>query len=357
MPNENQVIRTESVSLYTKEGTRNVIAKIMNIPLSELIFDPENPRTYKEQQQQMAEDGTGLTQEQCFELLWKKDAVKDLAADIRIVGGLKEKPDVDDNGMLIEGNSRTAALKHLESKLNESEYWDTEQQREDIEKLFERGIECRVFSGLSKQLRTSLLFDHHVRTKNPWDSWIQAMMIKKMADEGLSTREVARIMQKGKSVVAMKIQAFEWANEYFRKNNYQDVALYSRFEELYKIRKTLRENGLNVELKEHMDLFHKSLDSGQIVMAIDTRRLAKAITAPKCKELILDGEFREAIELYKTGAPEMTSARYAAIKRALDNLNSFTADDLKALKEDTHRELLDEVKKGIERVIKMSEVV
>ena len=157
------------------------------------------------------------------------------------------------------------------------------------------------------------------------------------------------------------IDSLGWA--YFAKKDYDvDVSLFSRFEELHTIHKALKDNGFDVNDPEIMEIFHKSLDQKELRMAIHTRVLAKAITHKECKDLILQGKFREARIRYKEIAPEATSSRYSAIKRALNSLRSFTADDLSALKEEEgdkneHLTLIKELISNAERVIKMSEVM
>src|SRR5687767_4521477 len=84
--------------------------------IEELRLDPNNPRIRHAQAANGARNKP-LSEVEIEEFLWKKDEVKKLYQAIRANRGLIERVYITTNGVVVEGNERTVALRKIADHL------------------------------------------------------------------------------------------------------------------------------------------------------------------------------------------------------------------------------------------------
>src|SRR5437762_4908069 len=101
---------TTTVSI--RLGNRDFALERKKVKVEFLKLDPHNQRL----SHTLRVHGTVATDTDLHKLLWKQDAVKDLYESIYNNGGLIEDPVIRRDGVVVEGNCRTVALRELQKK-------------------------------------------------------------------------------------------------------------------------------------------------------------------------------------------------------------------------------------------------
>ena len=302
---------------------RDLVMRIAEAPVSWLKPDPTNKRLYSKSKEKY--NGEPLTSDECFEELWKLSSVKELYNGIMLAGGLTEALYVTENGITKEGNERLTALNAIRQGLEADIFMEEEKER--LIELLDK-IPVKVLpDDITDKEMSLMLADWHLGGKDPWPAMNQAEHIYDMNHkQGIPVSEISYRLRKSRTWIHQRIKAYTWAREHFeRGDRWKETKEFSYFEELYKQKKKLAEGGFDVE--ENSDNLYEFMDwvaTKQIPRALDVRKLAKVLEFDATRELLMQGNGKQAFLELKFHDASETSPRFAAIKRMNNQLDKMT---------------------------------
>jgi len=311
---------------------RDLVMRIAEAPITWLKPDPTNKRLYSKSKEKYG--GEPLTSDECFEELWKLSSVKELYNGIILAGGLTEALYVTEKGITKEGNERLTALNAIHQGLDAGIFMEDEIER--LEQLLER-IPVKVLpEDITDKEISLMLADWHLGGKDPWPAMNQAEHIYDMNHkQGITVAEISYRLRKSRTWIHQRIKAYTWAREHFeRGDRWKETKEFSYFEELYKQKKKLSEKGFNVE--ENPDDLYQFMDwvaEKQIPRALDVRKLAKVLEFDATRELLMQGNGKQAFLDLKFHDASETSPRFAAIKRMNNQLDKMTWQEYNMIKD------------------------
>lgn len=232
-----------------------------DIEQSKLRFYADNPRIYS----LVRSDGHEPDQQLILEKLLEHDHVHVLKDDIVANGGLIDPLIVRDGDMVVlEGNSRLAAYRHLAGK--EPIRWGR--------------VRCTVLpADMDEQLIFTLLGQYHVKGKTDWAPFEKAGFIhRRITEQALEIDAVAEDLSIRKSEAEQLVRVFRFMLD--RKVGARDH--WSYFDEYLKSRKIAKARELHPELD---DVFVSHVDAGVIPRAIEVRTKLAVICGGNPKNL------------------------------------------------------------------------
>lgn len=186
------------------------------VPVKDLNFYPENPRIYSI----VYVDGQKPTQAEILTRLQGLEHVRQLVQDIRANGGLIDPLIVRDGDMVVlEGNSRLAAYRHLAKE--EPFKW--------------AAATCTVLpADIDEHLVFALLAQYHVKGKKDWAPYEKAGFIyrrfkQQNVDLQVAAPEIGLTREEAKHLIAVY--------EFMLENDDHDPAHWSYYDEFLKSRK------------------------------------------------------------------------------------------------------------------------
>ncbi|BCA62685.1 hypothetical protein HMP09_1919 [Sphingomonas sp. HMP9] len=232
-----------------------------DIEQSKLRFYADNPRIYS----LVRSDGHEPDQQLILEKLLEHDHVHVLKDDIVANGGLIDPLIVRDGDMVVlEGNSRLAAYRHLAGK--EPIRWGR--------------VRCTVLpADMDEQLIFTLLGQYHVKGKTDWAPFEKAGFIhRRITEQALEIDAVAEDLSIRKSEAEQLVRVFRFMLD--KKVAARDH--WSYFDEYLKSRKISKARELHPELD---DVFVSHVDAGVIPRAIEVRTKLAVICGGNPKNL------------------------------------------------------------------------
>src|SRR6266849_7844070 len=103
---------TGSTSITVRLGNQDFTLERKLVDVNLLKLDPSNQRVSYLVRRKAA----AVSDQDLHKILWEMDAVKDLYQSIYQNGGLLEDPIIRRDGIVVEGNCRTVALRELHKK-------------------------------------------------------------------------------------------------------------------------------------------------------------------------------------------------------------------------------------------------
>lgn len=232
-----------------------------DIEQSKLRFYADNPRIYS----LVRSDGHEPDQDFILQKLIEHDHVHVLKEDIVANGGLIDPLIVRDGDMVVlEGNSRLAAYRHLAGK--EPIKWGR--------------VRCTVLpADLDEQLIFALLGQYHVKGKTDWAPFEKAGFIhRRITEQSLGIETVAEDLSMRKSEAEQLVRVFQFMLD--RRVVARDQ--WSYFDEYLKSRKITKAREAHPELD---DVFVAQVDAGTIPRAIEVRTKLAVICGANAKNL------------------------------------------------------------------------
>lgn len=254
----------------------NIPARRDLIEIHKLLFLPDNPRVYAIIRN--VENFSSLTeaeqQERIYNRLLKESSVKNLFPEIKRDGGLQEPIIVrNDTNQVVEGNSRLAVYRKLNSINPEDDRW----QR----------ILCLVVSTLTDEHQTRLLSQYHLHGKTDWTPYEKAQYWHRIIrDSEWEIKKLAEVTGFTESEIHKNVEAIDMMN----KNNDREQSNFSYYIELFfrnrkistainerkDLKKTVLDQIKNGNKNEKKDRKHKALDMRKHLGAIiDKPRILK----------------------------------------------------------------------------------
>src|SRR5436309_15877096 len=106
---ENMILAESPIIEFEVTKGRKIAARLLTVPIRDLRLSPNNPRIRRK--------SPSLDDNEIEEVLWHEEGTRKLYSEIRYSGGLSEKPIIDSNFVVIEGNRRIACLRRLDDQL------------------------------------------------------------------------------------------------------------------------------------------------------------------------------------------------------------------------------------------------
>ena len=339
---------SQTMKRYIRGGKAGVETTIEKIPLEKLKLDRTNVRF----KHVMNEKGGVLSEDDIEDLVWDEPDTQTLYHLIINSGGLSERPFVDTNRVVKEGNRRVVCLRRIVSEIKANKL------KLSLEPF--SAIECEVpVDDIAPLDMEILLARWHVKDKKPWAKLNQASHLYNMNKlRGLSYDEIAKDVGLSKGKVIQLAKSFEWTTEYMNAYKEKDVTCWSFFEELYK-RKDLR--SWAQEDSDNLQKFFKWVNAEKFPMAIDVRKLQtvmlnidkdlsrKAMQEFESKE----GNIKSALQVIASQDPSLNSDFFKAIKRVRQRLDKMKLEDVvEAKKAPAKRKALIALRDKLNEVLK-----
>ena len=308
---------------------KKIQTKIVEIGIFQLHYWKENPRInaiinqkYRDQEIQESEIETEL---------WEKDSVKDLFNDIDMHGGLIDEILVKDN-IVLEGNSRLCAYRHLYSRAKEKN------NLEDQKKW--STIRARVIPvDTSDQIVFSILGTWHIKGKNQWDTFEKSAYLKRMRDKfNYSEKQIADLIGQTEKFVKENIEAHDIMVD----NQIFDLDKYSYFYEYVKGKNNSKNASMYSQFPDLTKRVIETINSENIRRAEEIRNLPKILNDQKIRKEYLNYgiDFLEAVEDLKQRHPDQEDSFYNQIKRTTRILQKCSVQRIDEIKKDPNKKYL-----------------
>jgi hypothetical protein len=292
LPDQDEILAKAPIVEFEITKGRKIPARLVTVPIRSLRLSPTNPRI---RHKLRSSDETEIE-----EWLWREEGTRTLYAEIRYSGGLSEKPIIDSEFFVIEGNRRMVCLRRLDDETKNGEL------PEFLEDAFER-VQCFMLpAGVPPKDVDLLLARVHVSGKSEWAPLNQAEQIfDMMSKHSMPTTEVASALSISSQRISVMFDAFRATLDYgdrFPDEESKWIHKFSYFYELYR-RRQLRawaKEGKNLAL--FMDLI--SGDKPKLWKGSQVRDLGDIIVDKNAFGTLLASGFDQAFAVLKTKQPK-----------------------------------------------------
>ncbi len=302
-----------SVPVTIRLGNQDFILERKVVPIDWLKLDPRNQRL----SHALTQEGNTPSDARLQELLWSIDAVKDLYQSVLQNGGLIDDPIVTQEGVVVEGNSRTVVLRELHKKYPADPRW-----KETYVRLLPPDV--------TPEQIVTLLGELHIAGKIEWRAYEQAEYVWRMNKEfGRTYDFLAAHLRWSRSKIAQKIGAFEETRVYLAEYaDPQGVNRFSHFEEFMK-KKDLRERRESDPL--FMKEFRQWVHQGKFPGATDMRILPDVLANDKALAALREYNIQSAEAVLNDADPSRNSDLYYSVDQTCQQLRNVPLSEVKAL--------------------------
>lgn len=333
----------EKQNITMRLGNQDFTVERKKVPVTWLKLDPNNQRLGY-QLTLLRKEGRGNTDKEIHDLLWSMDSVKELYQSVLQNGGLIEDPFVRNDGLVVEGNSRTVVMRELQKKFPGDDRFAS---------LFVRILP----PGATDEQIVTLLGEMHIAGKIQWQAYEQAEYVWKMNKEYAKTYEfLIAHLRMSKSKIAQKIAAYEETKTYLSEfNDPNGIRRFSHFEELMKKRELREYRESNPEFKKE---FRKWVFEGKFPDAKDVRNLPEILSNPKALEVLKRKEIQAAVHVLNKEDPSRSSDLYYSVDEATRQLRNIPLAEIKDLEagNETKKEKLVELQKALKEVADFAKI-
>lgn len=231
------------------------------VPIRELNFYPDNPRIYSI----VVVDGAKPTQGDILERLQAMEHVRQLVQDIKANGGLIDPLIVRDGDMVVlEGNSRLAAYRHLAA--GGDVRW--------------AAATCTILpADIDDKLVFALLAQYHVKGKKDWAPYEKAGFIyRRFKEQHVDLQQAAPELGLTKDEARHLVNVYQFMIDH----DDRDPAHWSYYDEFLKSRKIKKARD---EVAGFEDFIVAEVKSGTLGKAMDLRDKLPVICAGNAKIL------------------------------------------------------------------------
>jgi len=278
--------------------------------------------------------------------LWREEGTKSLYNEIKYSGGLSEKPIVDAELIVVEGNRRIVCLRRLDDQAKNGELTDFSEER------FET-VQCLMLPPNTDPKDLDLLIARvHVSGKKEWTPLSQAEQIFDMVNKhNLPRREVASALSLSSQRIEVMFEAFKATLEYG--NIYPDdegkwMHKFSYFYELFR-RPSLKlwaKDGKN--LAQFMELI--SGEKPRLSVGSQVRDLGAIIADKKAYGRLLSDGFERAFDTIK--AKQSKIDRYSkTLVEASETLLEMTRKPVRVSRSKSRKRVLSDIKQRVDYLL------
>ncbi len=302
-------------SLKFRLGNADFVVTRQVFNVRDLRLDPRNPRLGYLLRQ--AKKGVPATDHELHKTLWNMDQVKALYQSVLQNGGLLEDPVVRSDGVVVEGNCRTVALRELQKKYPTDERFS---------RLYVRVLP----NDVSEEQVSLLLGELHIAGKIAWRAFDQAEYVWQMNKVYGKTYDfLATHLRWSRSKLSQKISAYEETKAYLeRTGDPQGISRFTFFEEFMK-KKPLRDRG--EQEPEFMIRFGGWILDGKLHESKDVRYLPAVLENADALEKLETEGIRAARIIIERANPSMTSNLYGTIDLMTTELESVSLQEITAI--------------------------
>jgi hypothetical protein len=305
-----------SQQITVRLGNQDFTVERKKVPIGWLKLDPNNQRLGY-QLTLLRKEGRGNTDEEIHQLLWELDPVKDLYQSVLQNGGLIEDPFVKNDGLVIEGNSRTVVMRELHKKLPSDQRFAT--------------LYVRILPpGATEEQVTTLLGELHIAGRIEWKAFEQAEYVWKMSKQFGKTYDfLAAHLRMSRSKISQKIAAYEQTKIYLEESNDPvGISRFSHFEEF--MRKTALKDRIEND-PEFMKEFRKWVLEGRFPDSKDVRMLPEILDNAKALEVLKRTGVQAAVGVLNKEDPSRSSDLYFSVDEAVRQLRNIPLAEIKDL--------------------------
>ncbi len=322
---------------------QKIQTRIEEVDVFKLNYWKENPRINAIITQKHG-DGH-ISDEDIEKALWETESVKDLFKDIERHGGLIDEVLVKNN-IVLEGNSRLCAYRHL--------YRKAEQNNDEEKMLTWSYIRARIIPAeTSTEVVFSILGTWHIIGKTKWDTYEKAAYLKRMHIEySYPLKDIATSISETPRFVGDHIDAHDLMVE----NNDNTLSNFSYYYELVKS-KTIKE--LASKEPEIIPNTVQAIKEGRFKRAEEIRQLYKVLKDKEAKREFFDEkvDFKDAFETTKERHPEHADSFFSNIKKVTKALQSCPMEKIEEISyESSKRYILRRLYKEVKRFCKKLEI-
>jgi len=329
----------EKGQLTFRIGDRDFVVERRRVPISFLRLDPSNQRL-SYQLTQIRKAGKIGTDAELHDLLWSMDQVKDLYSSIFQNGGLIQDPFVKGDGLVVEGNCRTVAIREIHKKYPKDGRFST--------------LYVQVLPpDFSEEQLVTLLGELHIAGKIEWRAYEQAEYVWKMNKQFAKTYDfLSSHLRWPRSKIAQKIAAYEETKVYLAETgDPQGINRFSHFEEFMR-KKELRDKR-DAE-PQFMKTFRRWIVDGKFPDSKDVRMLPDVLNNEHALKEFERKDMRAAERVLNETDPSRGSDFYWSITQTTQQLKSTPLSEINDLKSgngakvdklrDLHKALMDVAK-------------
>jgi hypothetical protein len=332
----NAAVMEKATRFSIRLGDRDFVLERKQVPVPTLKLDPKNQRlSYL--LGQIRKEGKLGTDAELHELLWAMDPVKDLYQSIYQNGGLIQDPIIKADGLVVEGNCRTVALRELHKKFPK-------------DARFASAFVQILPASFSEEQLVTLLGELHIAGKIEWRAYEQAEYVYKMSKQFGKTYDfLSSHLRWPRSKIAQKIAAYEETTIYLAETaDPQGVNRFSHFEEFMR-KKELRDKRENDP--KFMKSFRQWVFDGKFPDAKDVRVFPDVIANPRAFKSFEQKDIQAAERVLIESDPSRSSDFYWSVDQTTQKLRNTPLSELNDLKggdtaklaklRELHRALLD----------------
>ncbi len=308
----------EKQKITVRLGNQDFTVERKRVPIEWLKLDPDNQRI-SYQLNLLRKEGKGYTDQEIHDLLWSMDAVKDLYQSVLQNGGLLEDPFVRNDGVVVEGNSRTVVTRELHKKFSGDERF--------------ANLYVRILppNATDEQIIT-LVGEMHIAAKIEWQAYEKAEHVWKMAKEYNKTYDfLASHLRMSRSKITQNIAAYEETRKYLSENNDPNgIRRFTHFDEFMK-KTSLRERA--EKDPGFMKEFRSWVAEDKFPDSRDVRILPDILDNPKALEVLRKKgkNIQDAETVLNKDDPSRSSDLYFSIDEAIRQLRNIPLSEIKEL--------------------------
>lgn len=292
------------------------------IPIEEVKLDRENPRI-RENLKKRSGKGGAVTQDELRKLILELPGVSSLQRSIRETKGLHERIYIRDDGVVAEGNCRTAVYKFLSEAQPEETCWKTIPS-------------YRLPANITPRQIAVLQGHMHVAGKVTWRKHEQAGHLHYMNSElKMQPKEIATAMGMSEKEVDLLLKSYDVMNQHVlpRIKTGDGREKFSTVLELFKVKGMQEWSSKKTNVKEFADF----VVAGKLTRGQDVRAMPKIIADTRAYAALQKDGFDKAISIVGKKDPTADSMLFKKLKntcKALKKVRKPIVERLKGGKEE-----------------------
>jgi len=244
--------------------------------------------------------------------LWREEGTRSLYNEVKYSGGLSEKPIIDSNLVVLEGNRRTVCLRRLDDQVKNGELIDYGQDN------FSK-VQCLMLPKEVDPKDVELLVARaHVSGKKEWSPLNQAEQIYEMVNKhGMTSKEITNALSLGPNSVELMLKAFKSTMEYGDLYSHLDSKWIHKFSYFYELFRSRRLQDWT-KSKRNQKLFMRLLagEKPKLYRGSQVRELPLIVIDPVALKLLRTRGFDQAIEKIRTERPKTAELNKGLIEAA-----------------------------------------
>lgn len=287
-----------------------------------------------------------LDEKHMEEAIWDEPSTNMLYAQIKIAKKLYEKPVINSDKVVIEGNRRIVCLRRLQKEAKSGTLPRISADHYDF-------IDCNRIPPDTPQESIDLyLASIHVKGKQKWPTFNKAKKIYDLHQvHNFSYDNLAKHLGMGKVTVIRMADVYEQTKMYGKRYT-KDKEWYHKFtyfDELYK-RRDLKDFR---SIQKKVDMFANWVHEGKFDDVRDVRSLARVLADTDAFKALERGNFANALKIIEKKNPSLKSKTFRQIEKVTELIRSFPRKELLKTVQDPERiKMLKQLKSEIDALLK-----